>query len=143
MLIYTKCNRGENVAVLFLHFQWSSVLVLYAMSACGIGLLFCLFGGSVLSIKRHEWSLGTTSPSSSFLSFLCLAEVRLFILPQTFAVLGVDVKVPGACGAKGYACMRSAPVYLFVHINAKVNIGEHVCVGVVHFLQRSFISRWS
>lgn len=46
-----------------------------------------------------------------------LTEVRLFILPQNVAVLGVDVKVPGACGTKGMrAC--SLLVCLFVLMKA-------------------------
>lgn len=89
-------------------FNGSSVPLLSAMSASGSGVLFRLFRGSAFSIKRRELRLGTTSfsPSLSLSEFLSLTEVRLFILPQTVAVLGVDVKMPGACGAKGMrACV--------------------------------------
>lgn len=86
----------------------------------GGGMLFCLFEGSVLSIKRRELRLGTTSLSPSFLSnFRCLSEVRLFILPQPVAVLGVDVKVPGACGAKA---MRACALL--------VSICAHDCLSL-------------
>lgn len=61
-------------AVLFSYFQWSSVVMFSAMSASGSGMLFCLFEGSVLSIKRHEPGLGTTSLSPSFLSLIFSAS---------------------------------------------------------------------
>lgn len=47
--------------------------------------------------------------------FLCPTEVRLFILPQTVGALGVDVKVPEACGTKDTcACARLEPEFMFV-----------------------------
>lgn len=53
--------------------------------------------------------------------FLCLTEVRLFILPQPVAVLGVDVKVPGACGAKGVRAFALL-VCLYAPMNPSVYI---------------------
>lgn len=99
-------------------------------------MLFLSVQGLCYFHKMTQAQAGNTLLPRS--QFLCLTEVRLFILPQTVAVLGVDVKVPGACGTKamckkGYACLRSACMCLFVHMKARVSICEHVRVGVVCF----------
>lgn len=129
MLTCVICFGGEGCKSLCCIF---SVILSRALLPCAVpcrqvaerNVVLSVRGPSVLSIKRCELRLGTTSLSPSFLSlmFLCLTEVRLFILPQTVGVLGVDVKVPAACGVKGYACLCSGCMRLSVQMNARVHV---------------------
>lgn len=91
----------------------------------------------LLSVRRLESLHKTTRArtGNTLLPLSCslrLTEARLFILPQTVAASGVDVKVPGACGTKG-VCVRALH-YVCVYLctrKASVYIREHVRVGVV------------
>lgn len=78
------------------------------------------------------WEQPPSRPPSS-LPFLCLTEVRLFILPQTVAVLGVDVRVPGARGAKGMRARSSARVCPSPRLRACLCGSCAFCFGVFFF----------
>lgn len=70
-----------------------------------------------MSVQRQPFHKMTQAQAGNTLlplsHFHRLTEVRLFILPQNVAVLGVDVKVPGAFGTKG---MRACSLLVYVYL---------------------------
>lgn len=109
---------------------FSRAVMFPAMSASGGGMLFCMFEGSVFSIKWHDLRLGTTSLSASFLSLslsFSLPHGSQIIHPPTDrCCAGGRCQSAKSMWCKGYACLCFACTCLFVHMNASVYICERV-----------------
>lgn len=98
---------------------------------------------SVLSIKRHELRLGTTSLLPSFLPLISLLHGSEIIHPPTNRYCaGGRCQSARSMWCKGYACLCSACKCLYKPMNARVYIYERVCVGVVHFKLHLFVLMW-
>lgn len=100
LLTSSICIRGRHNSPHSQAGEWQLNAVLSVQGLCSFH-------------KWHELRLGTTSLSPWLLSyFLSLTEVRLFILPQTSAGLGV---LPRACGAMAMrVCTLLLQVYLCI-----------------------------
>lgn len=129
----------------------SSVFVIFLSSS--VQLFLSLQG--LCASPQNNMSSGLEQPllpSFPLSYFLLRLEVRLFILPQTDAVLGVDVKVPGACGAKGvHACDLLVCVYLcawmlvFTLVSVRVGVSSRwiSVIGCGPERESVFLSVWA